>query len=94
MNPSEISLSFFAYWGRETSTTKVADFIQRALRERFLLITKGLKLVRAWNDFKRSEKTWNKLPLQVKNAENLSVLKLMIKAWDSVSFKHNIRRKF
>lgn len=94
MNPSEISLSFFAYWGRETNRAKVLNVIQRALRERFLLVTKGLKLVRAWNDFKRSEKTWNKLPLQVKNAENLSVLKLMIKAWDSVSFKRNIRRKF
>ena len=38
-------------------------------------------------------KIWNRLPPHIKNAENLSAFKRLIKTWDGVSCKCNLFQK-
>ena len=38
-------------------------------------------------------KIWNRLPPHIKNAENLSTFKWLIKTWDGISCKCNLCRK-
>ena len=60
----------------------------------------NLKAVRA-NQVKCGEKSlrvlgpkiWNILPPHIKNAENLSAFKRLIKTWDGVSCKCNLCKK-
>ena len=69
----------------------------RAIRSQQYL---NLKVVGA-NQVKFGEKSlrvlgpkiWNRLPLHIKNSENLSAFKRLIKTWDGVSCKCNLCKK-